>query len=106
MRTHGILLGASKRRLERLAAELAEERVPWILSQVAPRIGAVERSGWRGYARAWAGVAIEGCITAKRLSGLDNVERRTVLRQAVELAAEEVLRGAAVWKHRSRRKAA
>lgn len=106
MHLHDVWISAPKRRLDRIATQLAEGCLPWILSQIVSRMGVEGPQASRGYARAWAGLAILEIATADRLAGVDEVSREEVVARAVEKAADEVLRWVPARACRPLRKAA
>jgi len=106
MRIHNFWANSATQRLERLAADMAESCLPWILSQVKPRISAVEQACRRGYVRAWAGLALEGRGMTERLQGLSPEERGMVVARAMESMVTEVLRKIPSRHRQSARRAA
>jgi hypothetical protein len=83
---------ASRKRLERLATPLAEGCLPWLVSRIGGRVVTRGDCYARGYARAWAGLAIREVATEERLPGLGATERERAIGRAVEYAVHEVLR--------------
>jgi len=82
-------LAATTDRLNRVATQLAQGSLPWILSQVMPRLRQRNVAGDRGYARAWARLGILEMVTPERLGGFGE---REVVALAVERAVDKVLR--------------
>jgi len=92
MRLHNVWNAARERRLDRVATQLVEGCLPWILSQIVSRTAPEGAQASRGYARAWAGQAILEIATTERLAGLEEARREEVVARAVEKAVDEVLR--------------
>jgi hypothetical protein len=106
MHIHNFWAPSATQRLEQSAAEMAESCLPWILSQVKPRISSVGPAGRKGYVRAWARLAIEGRGAAGRLQGFTQEEQSLVVAWTVERIVNEVLHKLPSRHRHSLRKAA
>ena len=86
-----VFVSVARRRLERLAQQLAEICIPRIRSQIALRQPAIEGAVANGYVRAWASLAIHEVTATDPLPGLTEAQWRELIELAVGRVVEAEL---------------